>query len=33
LFNRNDRLPGDADLIGEFLLHHLPEGARLQLRN
>ncbi len=26
LFDRNDCLPCDADLIGEFLLRHLPEG-------
>jgi len=26
LFDRNDRLPCDADSIGELLLRHLPEG-------
>ena len=26
LFDRNDRLPCDANSIGEFLLRHLPKG-------
>ena len=26
LFDGDDRLPGDADSIGEFLLRHLAEG-------